>query len=79
MLNKIAIIGGGNIGGVLIQEITQRQLSGEVSMVDIKEPDLAKGKALDIAEGSATIGSNVKVIGSRNYDIIKKDPIFNQL
>ena len=54
MLNKIGLIGGGNIGGVLMQEIVERQLAREVAMVDIKDPDLAKGKALDIAEGSAT-------------------------
>jgi malate dehydrogenase len=71
MLNKIAIIGGGNIGGVILQEITKNQLSREVSLVDIKEPDLAKGKALDISEGSSTIGSDVKVVGSREYSIIK--------
>ena len=48
MLNKIGLIGGGNIGGVLMQEIVQRQLAREVALVDIKEPDLAKGKALDL-------------------------------
>ena len=53
MLNKIGLVGGGNIGGVLMQEVAQRQLARSVAMVDIKEPDLAKGKALDIAEGSA--------------------------
>jgi malate dehydrogenase len=70
MLQKIAIIGGGNIGGVLLQEIAERQLARCVSMVDIKEPDFAKGKALDIAEGSATIGSDVKVEGGKTFDII---------
>jgi len=71
MLNKIGLIGGGNIGGVLMQEIVQRQLAKTVAMVDIKEPDLAKGKALDIAEGSSTIGSDVECIGSREYDVLK--------
>ncbi|MCK5033477.1 MAG: malate dehydrogenase [Calditrichia bacterium] len=71
MLNKIGLIGGGNIGGVLMQEIVQRQLARSVAMVDIKEPDLAKGKALDIAEGSATIGADVNVIGGKTYDILE--------
>ena len=69
MLSKIGLIGGGNIGGVLMQEIVQRQLARSVAMVDIKEPELAKGKALDIAEGSSTIGSDVQSLGSREYDI----------
>jgi malate dehydrogenase len=71
MLNKIGLIGGGNIGGVLMQEIVERKLAREVALVDIKEPDLAKGKALDIAEGSATIGANVRVIGGKGYDVIE--------
>jgi malate dehydrogenase len=71
MLNKIGLIGGGNIGGVLMQEIVQRNLAREVAMVDIKEPDLAKGKALDIAEGSSTIGSDVKTAGGKDYEVIK--------
>jgi malate dehydrogenase len=71
MLNKIGLIGGGNIGGVLMQEVVKRQLAREVAMVDIKEPDLAKGKALDIAEGSATIGADVRCIGGKDYDVIE--------
>ena len=71
MLDKIGLIGGGNIGGVLMQEVVKRQLARTVAMVDIKEPDLAKGKALDIAEGSATIGSDVKTIGGKEYNILE--------
>ena len=71
MLNKIGLIGGGNIGGVLMQEVVQRQLAREVALVDIKEPELAKGKALDIAEGSATLGKDVKSYGSKEYDVIE--------
>jgi malate dehydrogenase len=78
MLKKIALIGGGNIGGVLMQEIVQRQLARNVVMVDIREPDFAKGKALDIAEGTATIGSDVKTAGSKSYDIIEgSDMVIN--
>ena len=75
MLNKIGLIGGGNIGGVLMQEVVKRQLAREVALVDIKEPDLAKGKALDIAEGSATIGADVRCIGGKDYDVIEGSDI----
>jgi malate dehydrogenase len=71
MLNKIGLIGGGNIGGVLMQEVVQRKLAREVALVDIKEPELAKGKALDIAEGSATLGADVKSYGGKEYDVIE--------
>jgi malate dehydrogenase len=54
-----------------MQEVVKRQLAREVAMVDIKEPDLAKGKALDIAEGSATIGADVRCVGGKEYDVIE--------
>ncbi len=34
MLNKIGLIGGGFIGGVLAQEIVSRRLAREVGLVD---------------------------------------------
>ncbi|MBI4811073.1 MAG: hypothetical protein HY800_06490, partial [Ignavibacteriales bacterium] len=67
---KIAVIGGGNIGGVLVQEIVRRRLARYVSLVDVKAPDLAKGKCLDIAEGTPIISSDVVVEGSKEYDVI---------
>lgn len=71
MLNKIAVIGGGNIGGVLVQEVVSRRLARNVALVDIREPDFAKGKCLDIAEGAPVIGSDVKAVGSKEYNIIE--------
>lgn len=70
MLGKIGLIGTGNIGAVLIQEIARRGLAKIVAAVDVKEPDVAKGKALDVAEGLPIIGSDVEVIGSRSFDAL---------
>ncbi|MFQ5604470.1 MAG: malate dehydrogenase [bacterium] len=70
MLKKIAIIGGGNIGGVLVQEIVRRRLARQVALVDVKGPDLAKGKTLDIAEGSPVISSDIVAQGCKEYDVI---------
>ena len=71
MLKKIGLIGGGNIGGVLAQEIFQRRLAGTVALVDVKGPDVAKGKCLDIAEAAPIVGSDVKFEGSKEYDVLK--------
>ena len=62
---KIALIGGGQIGGVLAQLIALRQL-GDVVMFDIVE-DLPQGKTLDIAEASRIDGFDVKVEGTNDY------------
>jgi malate dehydrogenase len=70
MLSKIAIIGAGNIGAVLMEEAARRGLARTVAAVDVKEPDVAKGKALDLAEGTPVLGTDVHVIGSRDFDVI---------
>ncbi len=71
MLNKIAVIGGGNIGGVVVQEAVSRKLARNVALVDVKPPEFAQGKCLDIAEGSPVIGSDIRVEGSKEYGVIE--------
>ncbi len=87
MLNKIGIIGGGYIGGVLVQEIVKRRLAREVGLSDpapfvnpddpperqevVKKQSVAIGKCLDIAEGQPEIRCDVRCIGSRDYSAIK--------
>jgi malate dehydrogenase len=67
--NKIALIGGGQIGGVLAQLIAMKEL-GDVVLYDIVE-DLPQGKTLDIAEASRIEGFDVSVTGTNNYKDIK--------
>ncbi|MFH1756021.1 MAG: malate dehydrogenase [Candidatus Latescibacterota bacterium] len=86
MINKIGLIGGGYIGGVLAQEITQRGLAREVGLVDpapfvnpndpserqevTKKQSVAIGKCLDIAEGLPTIRKDIRLVGSKDYSAI---------
>lgn len=62
---KIALIGGGQIGGVLAQLIAQKEL-GDVVLFDIVE-DMPQGKTLDIAEASRVDGFDVKLKGTNDY------------
>lgn len=71
MLNKIGLIGGGNIGGVLFAEIVKRRLAKRIGLVDVKPPDLAKGKALDIGEGSPTIGADFDYDAGKDFDVLE--------
>ncbi|MGE5363987.1 MAG: malate dehydrogenase [Bacteroidota bacterium] len=66
---KIALIGGGQIGGVLTQLIALRELA-DVVLFDIVE-DLPQGKTLDIAEASRVDGFDVSVTGTNTYADIK--------
>jgi malate dehydrogenase len=65
MRSKIALIGGGNIGGVLAEQAVARQL-GDVVLFDVVE-DMPQGKALDIAEGAPLLGSDAAVSGANDY------------
>ena len=62
---KIALIGGGNIGGVLAELIAYREL-GDVVLFDVVE-GLPQGKVLDIAEGAPLIGADAKLLGTNDY------------
>jgi malate dehydrogenase len=62
---KIALIGGGQIGGVLAQLAASKQL-GDVVMFDIVE-DMPQGKTLDVAEAARVDGFDASVTGTNDY------------
>ncbi len=66
---KIALIGGGQIGGVLAQLAALREL-GDVVMFDIVE-GLPQGKMLDLAEASPVDGFDVELKGTNDYKDIE--------
>jgi malate dehydrogenase len=86
MLKKIGVIGGGYIGGVLVQEIAKRRLAREIGVTDpapmpnpndpperqavVAKQSVSIGKGLDIAEGLPTIRTDVKIVGSKDYSAL---------
>ena len=68
MRKKIALIGGGNIGGVLAEQAAYREL-GDVVMFDVVE-GLPQGKALDMAEGAPLVGADSSISGTNTYEDI---------
>jgi malate dehydrogenase len=71
--NKIAIIGGGNIGGTLAHMIMMKEL-GDVVIFDIAE-DMPAGKALDLVQSSTLEGSDCKITGTNDYAAIKDSDV----
>ena len=67
--NKIALIGGGNIGGTLAHLAGLKEL-GDIVLFDIVE-GLPQGKSLDIAQSSPVEGFNAKMTGANGYEAIK--------
>lgn len=67
--NKIALIGGGQIGGTLALLSGLKEL-GDVVVFDIAE-GLPQGKALDLAEASPVEGFDATMSGTNSYEDIK--------
>ena len=66
---KIALIGGGNIGGTLAHLAAVKNL-GDVVLFDISD-GRARGKTLDIAQGATIEGSDCKLKGTNDYKDIE--------
>ncbi len=66
MVNKISIIGAGNVGATLAQRLAERGYA-DIVLVDIV-PGLAQGKALDIQESAPVIGFDSQVTGTTGYE-----------
>ncbi len=62
---KIALIGGGQIGGTLALLAGLKEL-GDIVIFDISE-GLPQGKALDLAEAAPVEGFNAKLSGANDY------------
>ncbi len=67
--NKIALIGGGMIGGTLAHLAGLKEL-GDVTLFDIVD-GLPQGKSLDIAESSPVEGFDAAMTGTNQYAAIK--------
>ena len=67
--NKIALIGGGNIGGTLAHLVGLKEL-GDVVVFDIVK-GLPQGKALDLVESSPVEGFDSRMTGAQGYSAIK--------
>ena len=60
-MNRITVIGAGNVGATCANVIAHKDLAKEVVIVDIKE-GLAEGKALDIWQTSSINGFNRAIL-----------------
>ena len=66
--NRIALIGGGNIGGTLAHLAGLKEL-GDVVVFDIVE-GLPQGKSLDLAQSSPVDGFDARITGANDYAAI---------
>ncbi|HEX2716898.1 MAG TPA: malate dehydrogenase [Gemmatimonadaceae bacterium] len=67
MLNKVTVVGAGNVGATAAQRLAEKSLARTVVLVDVVE-GVPQGKGLDQWESAPIEGFDTRVIGSNGYD-----------
>ena len=75
MLNKVAVVGAGNVGATAAQRLAEKSLAREVVMIDVVE-GVPQGKALDQWQSGPIEGFDTRIIGTQSYDEAKDAEVF---
>ena len=67
MVNKITVVGAGNVGATTAQRIAEKELARRVVMVDVAE-GIPQGKGLDQWQSAPIEGFDARVIGTNGYE-----------
>jgi len=74
-VNKITVVGAGNVGATTAQRLAEKELAREVVLVDIVE-GVPQGKGLDQWESAPIEGFDSRVIGTNSYDAAEDSELF---
>jgi malate dehydrogenase len=67
MVNKITVVGAGNVGATTAQRVAEKELARTVVLVDIAE-GIPQGKGLDQWQSAPIEGFDSRIIGTNGYD-----------
>jgi malate dehydrogenase len=67
MVNKITVVGAGNVGATAAQRVAEKELARTVVMVDVVE-GVPQGKGLDQWQSAPIEGFDSRVVGTNSYD-----------
>lgn len=71
---KITVIGAGNVGATVAQQLAYTELANEVVLVDIAE-GIPQGKGLDLLEAMPVLGSDTYIHGTNSYEATAQSDI----
>jgi malate dehydrogenase len=74
MVNKITVVGAGNVGATTAQRVAEKELARTVVMVDVAE-GIPQGKGLDQLQSGPIEGFDARIIGSNGYEESKNSDI----
>ncbi len=75
MLNKITVVGAGNVGATAAQRLAEKNLARTVVMVDVVE-GVPQGKGLDQWQSGPIEGYDTRIVGTNSYDLAAGSEIF---
>src|SRR5213082_1197585 len=67
MVNKITVVGAGNVGATTAQRVAEKELARTVVLVDVVE-GIPQGKGLDQWQSAPIEGFDSRIIGTNGYD-----------
>jgi malate dehydrogenase len=67
MVNKITVVGAGNVGATAAQRVAEKELARTVVMVDVVE-GVPQGKGLDQWQSAPIEGFDSRIIGTNGYE-----------
>jgi len=67
MVNRITVVGAGNVGATTAQRLAEKELARHIVMVDVAE-GIPQGKGLDQWESAPIEGFDSHIIGTNGYD-----------
>jgi malate dehydrogenase len=74
-MDKITVVGAGNVGATAAQRIAEKELAREVVLIDVVE-GIPQGKGLDQWETAPIEGFDSRVVGSNGYEEAAGSGIF---
>ncbi len=74
MVNKITVVGAGNVGATAAQRIAEKELARTVVMVDVAD-GIPQGKGLDQWESAPIELFDSRVVGTTGYDETKDSDV----
>lgn len=74
-MDKITVVGAGNVGATAAQRLAEKELAREVVLIDIVE-GVPQGKGLDQWESAPIEGFDSRVIGTNGYEEAAGSGIF---
>jgi malate dehydrogenase len=70
MVNKITVVGAGNVGATAAQRVAEKELARTVVMVDVAE-GIPQGKGLDQWQSAPIEGFDSRIVGTNGYEETK--------